>query len=199
VRPLVADSAEVPNFESDVQALLADPIVRFPNEFAMACVSESAVGLPPVPSVESDDSWRGGSGLVGFRISPSPPGRIDPEIPFSRAPTSVSPAEDSLSGTTSLASPDELGGTRGKYSCGGTGGKYPPPSSLSGDPCCIHWGCTWTGAPTAAYGFTPAPGLPQNAPGLIVTPGEKGVYGVKICDTLPGWGPSGLFGCGFPS
>ena len=31
-------------------------------------------------------------------------------------------------------------------------------------------------------GFAPDPGRPQNAPGDIVTPGEKGEYGVcKTC------------------
>jgi hypothetical protein len=184
-RPLAVDSPRVPNVESDVQALLVELIVKFSSEFVITRESDSSVGLLSVLRMESEDPWRGASVLVKMGTSPLLPGRIDTCQLFSLTLISVSPAEDSLSGMTSLASPDELGGTKGKYSCDGTDGKYPPGSSLSGDPCCTHWCCMWIGAPTAAYGFTLAPGLPQNAPGLIVTPGENGVYGVKMWGTLP--------------
>lgn len=61
------------------------------------------------------------------------------------------------------------------------------------------WGLC-TGAPTAGLinGFAPPPGRPQNAPGLIAVPGEKGVItcmgaadtavGVMFCAGLCGEG-----------
>jgi hypothetical protein len=74
-------------------------------------------------------------------------------------------------------------GIGGKYPASETGGKYPPGSSilLASDAAEFIFipknppGLPCTGAPTAGLmnGLTPPPGRPQNAPGLIATPGEN--------------------------